>query len=51
MAIAIKSIPVLRDKIASAFVAKAERNFSKRSTLDFSKQAQKADNILAQAKI
>jgi hypothetical protein len=51
MAIAIKSIPVLRDKVASAFIAKAESNYSKKSTLDFSKQAKKATNILAKAKI
>jgi len=51
MAIAIKMIPVLRDKIASAFVAKAERNYSKKPTIDFSQQADKASKILSKAKI
>jgi hypothetical protein len=52
MAIAIKSIPVLTDKVATAFVANADRNYSKKkSTIDFSKQVAKADKILAKAKI
>jgi hypothetical protein len=51
MAIAIKSIPVLRDKVASSFIAKALSNYSKKSTFDFSQQAKKASNILSKAKI
>jgi len=52
MAIAIKSIPVLKDKVAAAFIANADLNYSKKkSTVDFSKQVAKANKILAKAKI
>lgn len=51
MAIAIKSIPVLKDKVASAFDAMATRNFTKKATVDFTQQVVKANKILAKAKI
>jgi hypothetical protein len=52
MAIAIKSIPVLTDEAAATFVAIADRNFSKKkASVDFSKQVEKANKILAKAKI
>ena len=51
MAIAIKSIPVLRDKVAQAFNATVKSNTAKRSTIDFSKQANVASKILAKANL
>lgn len=51
MAIAIKQIPVLRGKIASAFVKKADDNLAKKHSVDFSAQAKSAQNILAKAKL
>ena len=51
MAIAIKTIPVLKDKVASAFVAKANENTARRSTQDFSKESAKASRILSKSKI
>lgn len=51
MAIAIKTIPVLRDKVASAFVAKANQNSSKKEKIDFSKQTSIASKILSKSKI
>ena len=52
MATAIKSIPVLTDKVADAFIANADRNYAeKKATVDFSKQVEKANKILSKAKI
>jgi len=51
MAIAIKSIPVLRDKAAQAFTSSATVNTAKKSTVDFSKQVSVTSKILAKAKI
>jgi hypothetical protein len=51
MAIAIKSIPVLSGKLATSFVKSATDNFSKKSTVDFSKQINKANQILAKSKL
>ena len=51
MAIAIKQIPVLRGKEASAFVRKAEENATKKHSVDFSAQAKTAKIIFAKAKI
>lgn len=51
MAIAIKSIPVLRNEAAKAFVAKVTGNTAKKSSVDFSKQATVAAKILAKAKL
>jgi len=51
MAIDIKSIPVLEDKVASKFIEKADANYSdKKASIDFSKQVQSADNILSKSK-
>ena len=51
MAIAIKSIPVLRDKAAQAFTSSVTVNTAKKSSVDFSKQVSVASKILAKAKI
>lgn len=51
MAIAIKSIPVLRDKEAQAFASTVTLNIAKKSSVDFSKQVSVASKILAKAKI
>jgi len=51
MAIAIKSIPVLRDKVAQAFTCSVTVNTAKKSSVDFSKQVSVAAKILAKAKI
>ncbi len=51
MAIAIKSIPVLRDRVAQAFTATVTVNTAKKSSVDFSKQANVASKILAKAKL
>ncbi|WP_291401101.1 hypothetical protein [Daejeonella sp.] len=51
MAIAIKSIPVLKDKVAKTFTKKVSVNNANKSTIDFSKQASVASKILAKAKL
>jgi hypothetical protein len=51
MAIAIKSIPVLKSKAAKAFVDRISGNTAKKSSVDFSKQANVASKILAKAKL
>lgn len=51
MAIAIKSIPVLKDKAASSFVNKANSNSAKRASIDFSKQVRSANKILQKSTI
>ncbi|MDP2687043.1 MAG: hypothetical protein Q8O62_07465 [Aequorivita sp.] len=51
MAIAIKSIPVLKDKAAASFTLKIAENIAKRSSVNFSKQTSIAVKILAKAKI
>ena len=51
MALAIKSIPVLKDDAAKAFIKKAEANMSKKATVDFSAQAISGRAILKKAKI
>ena len=51
MAIAIKSIPTLKEKEAKAFNKKAEATFSHRATVDFSKQVKSANVILHKAKL
>lgn len=51
MAIAIKSIPVLKDEAAHAFTSAVTENTSKKSSVDFSKQVSVAAKILAKAKI
>lgn len=52
MAIDIKSIPVLEDKIALEFIQKADSTFQKKKeTVDFSKQVKSAENILSKSKL
>ncbi|UKM63886.1 hypothetical protein GSB9_00432 [Flavobacteriaceae bacterium GSB9] len=51
MAIAIKSIPVLKDKAAASFTTKITENSAKRSSIDFSKQSSVAAKILEKAKL
>lgn len=51
MAIAIKSIPVLRTKAATTFDQKADENTAKKFTVNFSKQIAISGKILAKAKL
>ena len=51
MALAIKSIPVLKNDAAEAFIKKAEANMSKKATVDFSKQVISGRAILKKAKM
>jgi hypothetical protein len=50
MAIAIKSVPVLKGDAAKAFINKADANLDKKSTIDFSKEVSIAHKILSKAK-
>lgn len=51
MALAIKSIPVLKAEVASSFVRNASAQSEKKATVDFSKQSVQASKILAKAKL
>ncbi len=51
MAIAIKSIPVLKQKAAKVFIETITENSAKKSTVDFTAQANTASKILAKSKI
>lgn len=51
MASKIKSIPVLKDKVAQDFVAIITANTTKKESIDFSKQALIATEILKKAKL
>lgn len=52
MATPIRSIPVLTSKVAENFVRNAKKTYEhKRHTVDFSKQAQDARQILKKAKM
>ena len=51
MAIAIKSIPILTDKIAQNFVRSADNATKKRGSVNFSKQVSSANKILEKAKL
>lgn len=51
MAISIKSVPTLKDKIAEKFVDDANKASKKRATIDFSKQAKACSSILSKAKL
>tara|TARA_R110002072_G_scaffold172857_3_gene327369 strand:+ start:264 stop:419 length:156 start_codon:yes stop_codon:yes gene_type:complete len=51
MAIAIKSIPVLKNKAAVHFTNKVTENSARRNTIDFSQQTTIASKILAKAKL
>lgn len=51
MAIAIKSIPVLRGKEADSFVKKADQTYAQeKGSIDFSTQVKTASKILTKAK-
>jgi hypothetical protein len=49
MAIAIKSIPPLTDKVAQNFIRKADATKKKRGTINFGKQITSANKILEKA--
>ncbi len=52
MAISIKSIPVLKSKVAEAFIENANKTYhTKKGTIDFSKQTRDANKILKKAKM
>ena len=51
MAIAIKSIPMLKQHAAKYFVEKAEDSFSHKATVDFSQEVASAKRILEKAKL
>jgi len=52
MATSIRSIPILKSKVAKDFVRKAEDTYrKKRYTVDFSKQVKDAEEILKKAKM
>lgn len=51
MAIAIKSIPILKNKDANSFIKKADAKSKKRATVDFSKQVKASHAILKKAKL
>ncbi len=51
MAIAIKSIPVLKNKAAVHFTNKVAENSANRNSIDFSKETSIASKILAKAKL
>ena len=51
MAIAIKSIPTLKEKEAKTFVEKADASVSKRATVNFSQQVKATNHILDKAKM
>jgi hypothetical protein len=51
MALAIKSIPVLRDSSANEFVKKADKKLESKVAINFSKQVQSANRILVKAKM
>lgn len=51
MAIAIKNIPTLNKKEAEAFIKKAETTYSNKASVDFTRQVQSANSILAKANL
>jgi len=51
MAIAIKSIPTLTEKVAQTFIRRADAATKKRGSQDFSKQVTSANKILEKAKM
>jgi hypothetical protein len=51
MAIAIKSIPILKDDTAKAFEEKANAKSGERATVDFNKQVRITHAILKKAKL
>ena len=50
MALAIKTVPVLKGKEAERFIKNAQDSYAKKGTVDFSKEAINAKKILASAK-
>ena len=51
MAIAIKSVPILKDKAAVTFNNNAEASIAKKSTVKFTKEIAISSRILAKAQI
>lgn len=51
MARAIKSIPVLKDKVAASFTKQVAENSAMKFSINFSKQTSVSAKILAKAKI
>ena len=51
MATEIKSVPVLRGKVARDFVKKAKANLAKRGTVDLSKHMETTREILRKANL
>jgi hypothetical protein len=51
MAIAIKSIPVLKNKAAANFTTRVAENSARKSSVNFSKQSSVASRILAKANL
>lgn len=51
MAIAIKTVPVLKEKAAVRFDSNAQSSIAKKSSVKFSKQVAISSKILAKAKI
>ncbi len=51
MAIAIKSIPTLKNKDAKVFVEKALKTVAKRASVNFSKQVEASHAILKKANL
>lgn len=51
MAIAIKQIPVLKDKDARRFQQKADAAIRMKRSIDFSKQVKTANAIIAKSKL
>ena len=49
MAIKIKSVPVLKGKLARDFVRKAKANLARRGTIDFSREIKTTREILRKA--
>lgn len=51
MAIAIKTIPTLKEKEAKAFNEKASATYSLKASVDFSKEMKSARSILSKAQL
>jgi hypothetical protein len=51
MAIAIKSIPVLKEKAAATFTKKVTENTARKNSVNFAKQVAVSSQILVKAKI
>jgi hypothetical protein len=51
MATRIKTVPLLQGKEAEAFENRASANLAKKATVDFSKEAKTAQEILSKSKL